>query len=217
MAKYEEVMLSLRQGKYAQVYMLCGTEPYYIDKVSDWIEDNVLDAAAREFDQIVMYGKDLHPANSPLARQFCPQNCRILNRQRRIWTRNAPYQSTDISLFGFYRRIHFDVRNPDISSAIAFPDNAAGSAIALARYLTSHIHITHHTGDPIRTSIGKRPDQATDVARRRIIFHLYIDIDVMDIRLIYRVKNTAALRTIFAFELLRRTFLRLCRYLFAIR
>lgn len=65
MATYKEVMLSLRQGKYAQVYMLCGTEPYYIDKVSDWIEDNVLDAAAREFDQIVMYGKDLQPANSP--------------------------------------------------------------------------------------------------------------------------------------------------------
>ena len=65
MAKYEEVMLSLRQGKYAQVYMLCGTEPYYIDKVSDWIEDNVLGVAAREFDQIVMYGKDLQPANSP--------------------------------------------------------------------------------------------------------------------------------------------------------
>ena len=43
MAKYEEVMLSLRQGKYAPVYMLCGEEPYYIDKVSDWIETHVLD------------------------------------------------------------------------------------------------------------------------------------------------------------------------------
>lgn len=65
MAKYEEVMLSLRQGKYAPVYMLCGEEPYYIDKVSDWIETHVLDEMAREFDQTVVYGKDLAPSTSP--------------------------------------------------------------------------------------------------------------------------------------------------------
>lgn len=65
MAKYEEVILSLRQGKFAPVYMLCGDEPYYIDKVSDWIEHNVLDDMAREFDQTIVYGKDLPPGTSP--------------------------------------------------------------------------------------------------------------------------------------------------------
>jgi DNA polymerase-3 subunit delta len=39
--------------------MLCGAEPYYIDKVSDFIEKNVLDEMAREFDQTIIYGKDL--------------------------------------------------------------------------------------------------------------------------------------------------------------
>ena len=57
--KYEEVMIGLKQGKYAPAYMLCGTEPYYIDKVSDFIEKNVLDEMAREFDQTIIYGKDL--------------------------------------------------------------------------------------------------------------------------------------------------------------
>lgn len=65
MAKYEEVILSLRQGKFAPVYMLCGDEPYYIDRVSDWIEKNVLDEMSREFDQTIVYGKDLPPGNSP--------------------------------------------------------------------------------------------------------------------------------------------------------
>jgi DNA polymerase-3 subunit delta len=39
--------------------MLYGEEPYYIDAVSDWVEVNVLNEAARAFDQTVIYGKDL--------------------------------------------------------------------------------------------------------------------------------------------------------------
>ena len=57
--KYEEVIIGLKQGKYAPAYMLCGKEPYYIDKVADYIEQNVLDEMAREFDQTIIYGKDL--------------------------------------------------------------------------------------------------------------------------------------------------------------
>ena len=59
MAKYEEVMIGLKQGKYAPAYMLCGKESYYIDKVAEYIEQNVLDEMAREFDQTIIYGKDL--------------------------------------------------------------------------------------------------------------------------------------------------------------
>ena len=59
MAKYEEVMIGLKQGKYAPAYMLCGKESYYIDLVANYIENNVLDEMAREFDQTIIYGKDL--------------------------------------------------------------------------------------------------------------------------------------------------------------
>lgn len=57
--KYEEVMIGLKQGKYAPAYMLCGKEPYYIDLAANYIENNVLDEMAREFDQTIIYGKDL--------------------------------------------------------------------------------------------------------------------------------------------------------------
>ena len=59
MAKYEEVMIGLKQGKYAPAYMLCGKESYYIDLVANYIENNILDEMAREFDQTIIYGKDL--------------------------------------------------------------------------------------------------------------------------------------------------------------
>ena len=57
--KYDEVMIGLKQGNYAPAYMLCGKESYYIDLVANYIENNVLDEMAREFDQTIIYGKDL--------------------------------------------------------------------------------------------------------------------------------------------------------------
>ncbi len=60
MTKYDDLMKALRKGRYdATAYMLCGEEPYYIDLACQFIERNVLDEAARELDQIVVYGKDL--------------------------------------------------------------------------------------------------------------------------------------------------------------
>lgn len=56
---YEQVLLQLRQQQYKPVYILYGDEPYYIDKITDYIDDNVLDEAGKSFDQIVLYGRDL--------------------------------------------------------------------------------------------------------------------------------------------------------------
>lgn len=63
MATYQETIVALRKGQYAPAYMLCGEEPYYIDLVSDYIETHVLDEMAREFDQMILYGKDLPSAD----------------------------------------------------------------------------------------------------------------------------------------------------------
>lgn len=56
-------MRGLREGTYAPVYMLCGDEPYYIDQVYAYIAQNALDEMAREFDQQVLYGRDLQGAD----------------------------------------------------------------------------------------------------------------------------------------------------------
>ena len=63
MQKFEDVMREVRQGHLAPIYMLCGEEPYYIDQVCEWIEEHVLDEAARAFDQTVVYGRDLPGAD----------------------------------------------------------------------------------------------------------------------------------------------------------
>lgn len=61
--KFPDIMSALKAGKYAPIYVLCGEEPYYIDRVYDFIADNALDEMAREFDQQILYGRDLPGAD----------------------------------------------------------------------------------------------------------------------------------------------------------
>ena len=57
---YESVMHDLQQRKFRPVYYLMGDEPYYIDKISDWIAENVLPLEGRDFDQTVLFGSDVN-------------------------------------------------------------------------------------------------------------------------------------------------------------
>ncbi len=55
---YKEIINELKNKIYHPVYFLMGEEAYYIDKISDYIMNNVLDEAERSFNQTVLYGKD---------------------------------------------------------------------------------------------------------------------------------------------------------------
>ncbi|NVK84215.1 MAG: DNA polymerase III subunit delta [Cytophagia bacterium] len=55
----EQILQDLKAGKYEPVYFLQGEEPYYIDQISDYIEDNCLNETEKGFNQTIMYGKDV--------------------------------------------------------------------------------------------------------------------------------------------------------------
>ncbi len=67
----EAVIKDLKNGQYAPVYFLQGEEPYYIDQISDYIEEHALEDSQKGFNQVVMYGKD-HPVSAVVtnARRF---------------------------------------------------------------------------------------------------------------------------------------------------
>jgi len=56
---YEQILTDLRKKIYHPVYFLMGEEPYYIDLLSDFIQNNVLEETEKEFDQTILYGKDV--------------------------------------------------------------------------------------------------------------------------------------------------------------
>jgi len=55
---FDQVMSDLRRKDYKPIYFLMGEEAYYIDLISDFIQNNILDESQREFDMTVVYGKD---------------------------------------------------------------------------------------------------------------------------------------------------------------
>jgi DNA polymerase-3 subunit delta len=70
-AEFNKLISDLRAKKYAPVYYLYGEEHYYIDEISNFIEDNVLNDGEKGFNQTILYGKDTDVnAISAAARRF---------------------------------------------------------------------------------------------------------------------------------------------------
>lgn len=63
MAKQEltcdDILKELRAKQYRPVYYLMGEEPYYIDLLSDYMEEHILNETEKEFNLTVMYGADV--------------------------------------------------------------------------------------------------------------------------------------------------------------
>ena len=56
---YDNVMSELKARHFKPIYYLMGEESYYIDKISDWIAENVLQPEERDFNQTVLFGSDV--------------------------------------------------------------------------------------------------------------------------------------------------------------
>lgn len=54
----KQLEANLKAAKYHPVYLLQGEETYYIDKATEYFENNIVDKEARDFDQTVLYGKE---------------------------------------------------------------------------------------------------------------------------------------------------------------
>lgn len=55
---HKDIIANISKRIFHPVYLLTGEEPYYIDLISDYIEENVLNESEREFNQLVFYGRD---------------------------------------------------------------------------------------------------------------------------------------------------------------
>ncbi|MAL59244.1 MAG: DNA polymerase III subunit delta [Flavobacteriaceae bacterium] len=55
----KQIIGDIKQGTIAPIYFLMGEEPYYIDGISDYIEDHLLSEEEKGFNQMVLYGRDI--------------------------------------------------------------------------------------------------------------------------------------------------------------
>jgi len=54
-----KIVNDIKSGTIRPIYFLMGEEPYYIDKLSDYIEQNVLTEEEKGFNQTILYGRDV--------------------------------------------------------------------------------------------------------------------------------------------------------------
>ena len=55
----KQLVGAIQKGDIKPIYFLMGEEAYYIDKISDYIEEYVLDDTEKGFNQMVLYGRDI--------------------------------------------------------------------------------------------------------------------------------------------------------------
>lgn len=58
MDEVKQLVDDIRARRLVPLYFLMGEEPYYIDRISEYIANNVLAEEERGFNQMVLYGKD---------------------------------------------------------------------------------------------------------------------------------------------------------------
>lgn len=56
--KFEDIVEQIKRKQFAPVYLLHGAEPFYIDRLCKMFEDGILEPDERDFNQVVLYGKD---------------------------------------------------------------------------------------------------------------------------------------------------------------
>jgi len=55
---YNQIIKDLENRNFKPIYFLHGEEPYYIDKITNYIVNNVLSESEKSFNQTIFYGRD---------------------------------------------------------------------------------------------------------------------------------------------------------------
>lgn len=59
MDEVSKIVNEIKQGNIKPIYFFMGEEPYYIDRLTEYIENNILTEEEKGFNQMVLYGKDV--------------------------------------------------------------------------------------------------------------------------------------------------------------
>jgi len=58
MEEVVKIINDIKAGKVKPIYFLMGEEPYYIDRITEYLEGNLLTEEEKSFNQMVLYGRD---------------------------------------------------------------------------------------------------------------------------------------------------------------
>ena len=59
MVKFDEILRDAKNKVFYPIYFLFGEEAFFIDEITNYLEQNILDEASKGFNQTVLYGRDV--------------------------------------------------------------------------------------------------------------------------------------------------------------
>ncbi|MBO4500093.1 MAG: DNA polymerase III subunit delta [Bacteroidaceae bacterium] len=93
-----QIMSELKSGTYRPIYYLMGEEPYFIDCISDYIEEHAIPEEERDFNQIEVYSLDTSmQAVLERARSFP-----MIGERQVIIVKEAQHLAKDVELLSAY-------------------------------------------------------------------------------------------------------------------
>jgi len=57
--KFDEIIRDAKNKVFYPIYFLFGEEAFFIDEITNYLEQNILDEASKGFNQTVLYGRDV--------------------------------------------------------------------------------------------------------------------------------------------------------------
>ncbi len=63
MKEVQEIIKNIEERNFKPIYFFMGEEPYYIDKLTEYIEENILEEHEKDFNQTILYGRDVSMNN----------------------------------------------------------------------------------------------------------------------------------------------------------
>ena len=71
MLTFEQIIKDIQNKIFYPVYFFHGEEPYFIDQLTDYFEENALDESVKDFNQSIVYGRDVtHTDIIDLSKRF---------------------------------------------------------------------------------------------------------------------------------------------------
>ncbi|MDR0829805.1 MAG: DNA polymerase III subunit delta [Prevotellaceae bacterium] len=107
---FEQILKDLKAKQYAPVYFLMGEEAYYIDKIADFIEKNVLSDEEKDMNLSIFHGKDSKIEDVLMAAKQLP----MMADYQVVIAKEAQHYEKTIDKIEFY------VKNPAPSTILVF-------------------------------------------------------------------------------------------------
>jgi len=137
----DKIIKELKSGDFKQVYLLHGEEAFFIDQVSDYIENNVLDEGGKAFNLSLLYGREVEFKQVlDHARQFP-----MMASHRVVIIKEAKGMKELASLGAYIEK-----PSPQTILVIAHKDKAIDGRIAWVKKAKKLEHVAVFKSDPIR-------------------------------------------------------------------